>query len=66
MGCTTTISTTFPVSFVVLIRNENRIGKVITASDKTYLEEVLKKGKEKASKKAEENLKKIREIIGFV
>ena len=34
--------------------------------DKRHLEAVLKKGTEKASIKAEENLKKIREIVGFV
>ncbi len=44
------------------------IGKKIKefTNDKSYLEEVLKKGKEKASKKAEENLKKIREIVGLL
>ena len=35
-------------------------------NDKKFLEVVIKKGKEKASIKAEENLKKIREIVGFV
>ena len=34
--------------------------------DKGHLEAVLKKGKEKASKKAEENLKKVREIVGLL
>ena len=34
--------------------------------DKKHLEDVLKKGKENANIIAEENLKKIREIIGFV
>jgi tryptophanyl-tRNA synthetase len=34
--------------------------------DKAYLEEILKKGKEKASIKSEENLKKIREIVGLL
>ncbi len=34
--------------------------------DKTYLKDVIQKGKEKAHIKAEENLKKIREIVGFV
>ena len=34
--------------------------------DKKHLDDVLKKGKEKANIIAEENLKKIREIIGFV
>ena len=33
---------------------------------KKFLEVVIKKGKEKASIKAEENLKKIREIVGFL
>jgi len=44
------------------------IGKKIKEfmNDKGYLEEVLKKGREKASKKAEENLKKIREIVGLL
>jgi len=31
-----------------------------------HLQKVLEKGKEKASKKAEENLKKIREIVGLL
>ena len=35
-------------------------------NDKDYLEVILKKGQEKASKKAEENLKKIREKIGLL
>ncbi len=34
--------------------------------DKGFLTSVLKKGKENANKKAEENLKKIREIIGLL
>ncbi len=34
--------------------------------DETFLRDVIKKGKEKANLKAEENLKKIREIVGFV
>ena len=44
------------------------IGKKITQlmDDKVYLEGILKKGKEKASIKSEENLKKIREIIGLL
>ena len=44
------------------------IGKKIhdLMEDKVYLEGILKKGKEKASIKSEENLKKIREIVGFV
>tara|TARA_A100001011_G_scaffold400036_1_gene511879 strand:- start:7653 stop:8657 length:1005 start_codon:yes stop_codon:yes gene_type:complete len=44
------------------------IGKEMTKmnNDRKYLQEILKKGSEKASIKAEENLKKIREIVGFV
>ena len=44
------------------------IGKKIDhlMNDKKFLEVVIKKGKEKANIKAEENLKKIREIVGFV
>jgi len=34
--------------------------------DKSYLESILKKGREKANIIAEENLKKVREIVGFV
>ena len=44
------------------------VGKKIQElmKDKVYLEGILKKGKEKASIKSEENLKKVRDIIGFV
>ena len=44
------------------------IGKKIEKlmDDKKFLEVVIEKGKEKASIKAEENIKKIREIVGFV
>ncbi len=44
------------------------IGKKIDKlmQDKTYIEQVLKKGKEKAQIKAEENLKKIRDIVGLI
>ena len=35
-------------------------------SDKRHLEAVLKKGTEKANIIAEENLKKIRDIVGFL
>ena len=51
-----------------LIETISPIGKNITKlmKDKKHLEDVLKKGKEKASIIAEENLKKIREIVGFV
>ncbi len=34
--------------------------------DKQYLEKVLKKGTERASIKAEENLKKVRDIVGLI
>ena len=52
----------------VLIEEICPIGKKIRElmSDKTHLQKVLEKGKEKASKKAEENLKKIREIVGLL
>ena len=52
----------------LLIETICPIGKKINSymKEKSFLEVVLKKGKEKASIKAEENLKKIREIIGFV
>ena len=51
-----------------LIETISPIGKNITQlmKDKKHLEDVLKKGKQKASIIAEENLKKIREIVGFV
>ena len=51
-----------------LIGTISPIGKNITKlmKDKKHLEDVLKKGTQKASIIAEENLKKIREIIGFV
>ena len=42
----------------------NRIKDLL--KDETFLKNVIKKGKEKANLKAEENLKKIREIVGFV
>ena len=35
-------------------------------ADKTYLENVIKKGKEKANIIAEENLKNIREKVGLI
>ncbi len=52
----------------VLIETICPVGKKIEElkRDKSYLEKVLKKGSEKASKKAEENLKKIREIVGLL
>ena len=51
-----------------LIEVISPIGKKIVQlmEDKVYLEGVLKKGKEKASIKSEENLKKIRDIIGLL
>ena len=44
------------------------VGKEIAKlmSDKEYLVKILKKGSEKANIKAEENLKNIREKIGFI
>jgi len=52
----------------VLIENICPIGKKINElmSDKRHLEAVLKKGTEKANIIAEENLKKIRDIVGFL
>ena len=51
-----------------LVETISPIGKNIVKlmKDKKHLEDVLKKGKQKASIIAEENLKKIREIVGFV
>ena len=40
------------------------IKKLLT--DKSYLEQILKKGKEKANILAEENLKNIREKVGLI
>ena len=44
------------------------IGKEIKRlmNDETYLREILKKGTEKAGVIAEENLKKVREIVGLI
>jgi tryptophanyl-tRNA synthetase len=44
------------------------VGKEIIKlmSDKTHLLDILKKGSEKASIKAEENLKNIRDIVGLI
>ena len=44
------------------------IGKKIEQymKEKGFLSDVLKKGREKAIKKSEENLKKIRDIVGFI
>ena len=51
-----------------LVETISPIGKNISKlmKDKKHLEDVLKKGKQKANIIAEENLKKIREIVGFV
>ena len=51
-----------------LVETISPIGKKIIKlmKDKKHLEDVLKKGKQKANIIAEENLKKIREIVGFV
>ena len=51
-----------------LVETISPIGKDITKlmQDRKHLEDVLKKGKQKANIIAEENLKKIREIVGFV
>ena len=51
-----------------LVETISPIGKNISKlmKDKKHLEAVLVKGKQKASIIAEENLKKIREIVGFV
>ena len=44
------------------------VGKEITKlmADETYLQEILKKGSEKANIKAEENLKIIRDKVGLI
>ena len=44
------------------------VGKKIKQlmNEKSYLQEILKKGSEKAHVKAEENLKKIRDIVGLI
>ena len=51
-----------------LISEISPIGKKINdfMKDTNYLESILKKGTEKANIKAEENLKKIRDIVGFI
>jgi tryptophanyl-tRNA synthetase len=52
----------------VLVSEICPVGKKIDQlmSDKGHLELVLKKGTEKAQIKSEENLKKIRDIVGFI
>ncbi|MDC1096143.1 tryptophan--tRNA ligase [Pelagibacteraceae bacterium] len=52
----------------ILISEICPIGKKINQlmSDKSYLEQILKKGTNKAHIKAEENLKKVRDIVGLI
>ena len=52
----------------VLVSEICPVGKEITKllADQTYLKKILIKGQEKAQIKAEENLKKIRDIIGLL
>ena len=52
----------------LLVSEISPIGKEIVKlmDDKTYLVDILKKGTEKASIKAEENLKNIREKVGLI
>ena len=50
--------------FVLVIFIGKEIKKLL--DDKMYLKGVLKKGSEKASKIAEENLKNIREKVGLI
>ena len=52
----------------LLVSEISPIGKEIVKlmNDKTYLTEILKKGTEKATIKAEENLKNIREKVGLI
>ena len=52
----------------ILINEITPVGKEIRKllEDKTHLRQILKKGKEKASIIAEENLKNIREKVGLL
>ena len=52
----------------VLVSEICPVGKEITKlmADQSYLKKILIKGQEKAQLKAEENLKKVREIIGLL
>ena len=52
----------------LLINEIAPVGKEIKKlqEDKSYLENILKKGKEKANIIAEENLKNIREKVGLI
>ena len=51
-----------------LISEITPVGKEINKllNDKSFLEQILKKGKEKANFIAEENLKNIREKVGLI
>ena len=45
---------------------KSKFGSDITSiADKSYLEEVIKEGVEKAKNLAEHNLKEIRKVVGF-
>ena len=44
----------------------DRQGNKKMIKDRIFLEKILKKGSEKANLKAEENLKKIRDIVGLI
>ena len=52
----------------LLVSEITPIGKEINKllEDKAYLEQILKKGKEKANIIAEDNLKNIREKVGLI
>jgi tryptophanyl-tRNA synthetase len=52
----------------ILIGEITPVGKEIEKllNDKSYLKGILKKGSEKANIKAEENLKKVRDIVGLI
>ena len=52
----------------ILIGEITPVGKEIKKllNDKSYLKGILKKGSEKANIKAEENLKKVRDIVGLI
>jgi len=52
----------------ILIAEITPVGKEINKllANKTHLKDILKKGSEKASKIAEENLKNIRDIVGLI
>ena len=52
----------------LLVSEITPVGKEIKKllGDKSHLEQILKKGREKANIIAEENLKNIREIVGLI